>query len=67
MGVSERHHSLVPVLWRRQLLSQQLLSVLPGWNTAPAADLSAAVHTEPAEPAAHAAGAHCAAARSTGQ
>lgn len=67
VAVSDRYQSLLPVLWQWQLLSQQLMPAEPRWNTAPAAGLPAAVHAERAEPAVHAAGARCAAARSTWQ
>lgn len=62
--MSERHQLLLPALWQRQHLTQQQLSAVPRRCTAPAAGLPAAVH---AEPAAHAAGARRAAARSNWQ
>ena len=62
--VSEHHLLLVPSLWQKQHLTQRQLSALPRWHTAAAADLPAAVHAEPPEPAA---GARCAVAHSNWQ
>lgn len=62
--MSGRHQLLVHVLWQKQHLTQQQLSAVPRRCTAPAADLPAAVH---AEPAAHDAGARRAAAHSNWQ
>lgn len=59
--MSEHHQLLVPFLWQKQHPTQQQPSAVPRRYTAPAADLPAAVH---AEPAAHAADARGAAAHS---